>query len=119
MTSPTTETKFPGLPNYYPDHPSLLKQIIKVVQNLLQGRSNNAHAVTLTANVGTTTITLAKEDIGIATLIFFMPQTANAAAEIGAGTMYVSARSVPNNTFTITHANNAQTDRTFGFVLIG
>jgi len=119
MTSPTTETKFPGVPNYYPDHPSLLKQIIKVVQNLLQGRSNNAHAVTLTANVGTTTVTLAKDEIGQATLVFFMPQTANAAAEIGAGTMYVSARNVLSNTFTITHANNAQTDRTFGFALIG
>jgi hypothetical protein len=43
--------------------------------------------------------------------------TANAAAEVGAGTIYISA--VSHRSFTITHANNAQTDRTFGFVCIG
>jgi hypothetical protein len=46
-----------------------------------------------------------------------MPTTANAAAEIGAGTAYISART--KRSFTITHANNSQSDRTFGYVVIG
>lgn len=46
-----------------------------------------------------------------------VPMTAHTAAEIGAGTLYISA--VANRSFTITHANNSQTDRTFGFVCIG
>jgi hypothetical protein len=45
----------------------------------------------------------------------FMPTTANAAAELA--TMFVSSRG--KQTFTITHANNGQTDRTFKYVVIG
>jgi len=46
-----------------------------------------------------------------------MPMTANAAAEFGNGTLYVAAR--VKGAFTLAHANNAQADRTFGYVLIG
>jgi hypothetical protein len=118
------QTQFPDVPDYIPDHPSLLRTIIRVVRNIMQGRTNNAGSVTLTANSATTVVTLATGEIGENTLVFFMPQTANAATEFGAGTMYVSARSVKPTlptlpTFTITHVNNAQTDRTFGYILVG
>lgn len=114
-------TQFPSVPDYYPDHPNLLRKMLLVMKNMIQGRTNNAYTVTLTANSATTTVQMAKNDLGQETLIFFMPQTANASAEIGAGAMYVSARSILADppTFTITHANNAQTDRTFGFILVG
>lgn len=71
-------------------------------------------SVTLTAG-GTTTVV---PNLGASaqTYPFFVPLTANAAAEIGAGTMYVSSRGF--RTFTITHANNAQVDRTFGYQLV-
>ena len=46
-----------------------------------------------------------------------MPTTANASAEVGAGTIYVSARA--KQTFTLTHANNGQTDRTYKYAIIG
>ena len=46
-----------------------------------------------------------------------MPTTANAAAELGNGTLYVSARA--KGGFTLAHANNAQGDRAFGYALIG
>jgi hypothetical protein len=46
-----------------------------------------------------------------------MPTTANAAAEIGNGTLYVSSRD--KQQFTITHASNTQSDRTFGYVVQG
>jgi hypothetical protein len=45
------------------------------------------------------------------------PLTVHAAAELGNGTIYVSA--VANGAFTLTHANNVQADRTFGFVAMG
>lgn len=86
---------------------------------LLNGKSNNIGSITLTANQATTTVTEAAGRIGEDTVVLFMPTTANAAAEIGAGGIYVSGRSVANKTFTITHANNAQTDRAFNYVLIG
>lgn len=121
MTSPFPDsaTSFPDVNEYTPDHRSLLLRIIRVIRNLNKGRSNNAYSVTLTANAGTTTVNLSNGDIGENSLVFFTPQTANAALEIGAGTMYVSSRNVTSNAFTITHANNAQTDRTFGFIIVG
>jgi hypothetical protein len=47
----------------------------------------------------------------------FALATANAAIEIGNGTMYVSA--VTNGAFTITHANSATTGRTCLYALQG
>ena len=46
-----------------------------------------------------------------------MPKTANASAEQGNGTIFISARA--NGSFTITHANNSQTDRQYGYIIIG
>jgi hypothetical protein len=46
-----------------------------------------------------------------------VPASANAATEIGNGTMYVSA--VANGSFTITHANSATTGRTFLYAIVG
>ena len=114
-------TQFPSVPEYFPDHPNLLRTMLRVMKNMIKGRTNNAHSVTLTANSATTTVELPKNEIGQETLVFFAPQTVNAATEFGAGTMYVSARSILAEpaTFTITHANNAQTDRTFGYILVG
>jgi hypothetical protein len=87
----------------------------QAINELWQGRSNAVGRVTLTANDTTTVV--AAENCGDESEVFLFPRTANAAAEIGAGTIYVSA--VGNGTFTLTHANNAQTDRTFGYVAIG
>ena len=125
MGSLADDTKqFPNVPDYHDDHVSLLQKITKVVQNIMVGKTNNCFSVTLTANSATTVVSINKNSLGQSSVIHFMPQTANAAAELAAGTMYVSARSVatgsdPNSTFTITHANNAQTDRTFGYTIMG
>ena len=85
------------------------------IQQLAAGRSNAVGSVTLTANATETVVT--GVNIGADSYPFFVPLTANAASEIGAGTMYVSARTA--GSFTITHTNNAQTDRDFGFVCLG
>lgn len=99
--------------------PEWCRRIARVLNDAMNGKTNNTDTITLTANAATSTVTLATGRIGENTIILFMPTTAHAATEFGAGSLYVSARDVLNNTFTITHANNAQTDRVFNFVLIG
>jgi DNA-binding beta-propeller fold protein YncE len=47
------------------------------------------------------------------------PRTANAAAELAAGTMYITDANMGNGTFTVIHANNAQTDRDFRYAVVG
>lgn len=101
-----------NVPSLYEKDPFRLSQAIN---ELYQGRSNAIGTVTLTASAATTVV--AAENCGDESVVFLSPTTANAAAEIGNGTIYVSA--VGNGTFTLTHASNAQTDRTFGYVAIG
>jgi hypothetical protein len=108
MTTPTVPRKW----HNSEDH---LSRVADTVNLILKGKINNTGTVTLTANQATTTLTDIR--IGIDSHLSFMPTTANASAEIGAGTLYVSARG--NQTATITHANNAQTDRTFIYTVTG
>lgn len=92
-----------------------LRRFALAIQELSAGRSNAAKTVTLTPNATTTVVSF--DNCSANSEVFLSPRTASAAAEMGAGTLYVSA--VANRLFTITHANNGQTDRTFGFVCIG
>lgn len=91
------------------------RETANVVNLLVDGKINAAGEVTLSASTASTTVTDYR--VGSESVIVFTPTTANAAAEQGAGTMYLSARS--KQSFTITHANNAQTDRTFIYLVIG
>lgn len=91
------------------------KKINLSIQQLGAGRSNAVGTVTLTTSSATTTVTTANCAAGSTPIL--TPTTANAAAEIGNGTMYVSA--VANNSFTITHANSATTNRTFLYAILG
>jgi hypothetical protein len=80
---------------------------------LIDGRSNAVGTFTLTAGATTTDVedNLFQSDM----VPVWSPMTANAAAAVG--TTYLSART--KGGFTITHTNNAQTDRTFGYVRFG
>lgn len=94
----------------FPVTPSL-RDVYDIGNGIMQGRVNDKGTVTLEVSAATTVVSDTR--VGPNSVITFMPTTANAAAEIGNGTMYVSARS--NGSFTITHANNAQADRTYGY----
>lgn len=85
------------------------------IQQLAQGRSNAVVTATLRANNTTTTVTAPNCGAGSAPLP--VATTANAAAELGNGTMFIS--SVSPGSFVVTHANNSQADRTFMFVCLG
>ena len=91
------------------------RETANVVNLLVDGKINAAGEVTLAASTASTTVTDYR--VGSESVVVFTPTAANAAAEQGAGTMYLSARS--KQSFTITHANNAQTDRTFIYLVIG
>ena len=91
------------------------REIAYVVNNTVNGKLNSTGNVTLSASTTTTTVT--DERAGKESVILFMPKTANASAEQGNGTIFISARA--NGSFTITHANNSQTDRQYGYIIIG
>lgn len=88
-------------------------QVERTINELLKGRANNVGEVTLTESTTTTVTTDTR--IKQSMKIFISPLTANAAAALT--NVYVSA--VADGSFTLTHANNAQTDRTFDYVIHG
>lgn len=98
-----------------PDGEQELRRIVFAINQLTQGRSNAVGSVTLTANVGTTTVTATTCGTGSTVLLF--PESASAATEFVAGTLRVST--VSNGSFVITHVNSATADRTFRWVAIG
>lgn len=91
------------------------RQTAQAVNLLIDGKFNSTGTVTLTASAASTAVTDYRA--GPDSVIVFTPTTANAAAEQGGGTMYLSARAKQG--FTLTHANNSQTDRTFLYLVIG
>ena len=104
-----------AVPVTWVDLKEWIRRIAIAVNALRDGKGANTGSVTLTANQATTVVT--EQRAGTDSVITFMPTTANAAAEIGGGAMYVSSRG--DETFTITHANNAQSDRTFAYEVTG
>jgi len=85
------------------------RKINTAINQLAQGRSNAAGTVTLAVNQAGTTVTA--QNCGVGSVVLLSALTAHAAAEIGNGTLWVSA--VAKGSFMLTHANNAQNDRTF------
>jgi hypothetical protein len=90
-----------------------VQRLVDAVNRMMDGRSNAVGEVTLTASATTTAVTDYR--VGRDSVVVLMPTTSNAAAAVG--TTYVSA--LTQNGFTLTHANNAQTDRTFGYAVVG
>jgi len=92
-----------------------LTQITFAIQQLAEGRSNAHGSVTLTQNVGTTTVSAPTCGSGSTVLLF--PETAAAATEFVAGTLRVET--VSNGSFVITHVNSATAGRTFRWAAFG
>ena len=98
-----------------PDDRRRQRTLFQQILQINAGKTANAGTVTLTASVATTTVT----HIGFeATMgVYLFPITANAATEFGAGTLYVSTKN--DNSFVLTHVNNAESDRTFDYIVVG
>ncbi len=109
MAYPTIE-----YPNPLPiEAQDFINQQRQVVDSIMSGKINARGEVTLTASTTTTQV----DDLRATTdsIILLEPRTANAAAALA--TTYTSITT--NRSFTLTHANNAQTDRTFRYAIIG
>ena len=107
----TSQSGFRGLPV----NGGTPREIAEVVNRMLTGGLNNRGSVTLTAGAGSTDV--ADPRISGTSAILLWPTTANAAAELGAGTIYTSAKA--KGGFTLTHANNGLTDRVFDYGILG
>jgi hypothetical protein len=86
----------------------------EVVNNAMNGKTNNTGAVTLATSVTSTIISDAR--IGADSVILFMPTNANAATILSGGALYVSSRG--KGTATITHPTTTLSS-TFAYVVIG
>lgn len=86
-------------------------RIVKAIRELFEGRSNASGVFTCTLDAASTVVTA--PNCGAESRIFLQATTANAAAEVGNGTIYVSA--VSQGAFTVTHANSATANRTFWY----
>lgn len=89
------------------------REVAESINNIFAGRIDAVGEVTLTPSTTTTTVTDTRCTTNSA--VVMEPMTANAAAERGGTALFV----VPGNgSFVITHANNANTDRTFRYVVL-
>lgn len=89
----------------------------EVLQQMRSGKLECVGEFTLTAGAASSVL----NDVRISpqSVIVWHPRTANAAAEMAAGTMYIADANMGDGTATVTHANNAQTDRDFRYAIIG
>lgn len=90
-----------------------LFRIVQSIRELFFGRSLAVGEVTLTPNSSTTVVDAV--NVGEQSEIFLSPKTANAAT----ATANVRVTAKAPGSFTLTHTNNAQADRTFGYVALG
>lgn len=101
----------------FPDVSNYLRGLYDALYAVRKGKLECVAELTLTANAASTVLTY--RGLSPQSVLVFDPKTANAAAEIGNGTMYTTAANRGAGTWTITHANNAQADRSFQVAIIG
>lgn len=94
-----------------------LRRFWDVIAQIRRGKMDVVSEFTLTP--GAATSVLNWKGLSPQSVVVFDPKTANAAAELGSGTMYVLTANRGNDQWTVTHANNAQTDRTFQVAVLG
>ena len=116
LTSPrATGFGFPTAPVFWSDVPEWIRKVAEVVNSLRGGKINATGTVTLTENAATTT--LSDTRIGRTTKVVLVQTTANAAAALAS--TYQTYPNAATEAAVLNHANNAQTDRTFAYCLLG
>jgi hypothetical protein len=100
----------------FPNLEQASRRIVQAIYRLRDGKHEAHGTVTLRANQATTTISDVRLG-GNSKVLLFPYGTANAATEFGAGTL--RAATPTNGACILTHANNANSDRTFWYVIAG
>lgn len=96
---------------------SYVRRIHEALFQAKRGKLECVTELTLTAN--DTETVLNYKGLSPQSVVLFDPKTANAAAELAAGTLYVLTADRGNDQWTVTHANDASTDRSFQIAVIG
>lgn len=107
--------EYPGVPSYTGNVPTWIQKVSTFLNNMLRGKLNCITTLTLTANAASTTLTDSR--ISHQSVIALTPTTANAAAALATTYQVDTGRVAGSRVFT--HANNAQTDRTFDVTIVG
>lgn len=81
------------------------------------GKFDCTTTLTLTADEASSTLTDFR--LSPQSAVIFDPQTANAATELYGATMYAKTADRGDGSWKITHANNANADRTFTVLILG
>lgn len=89
------------------------RDVASAVNLLIDGKNNAKGTFTVVANSATTTIDDYR--VGEDSVILWSPMTSNAATELNH--LYISSRG--KHTFTLSHRNNPQTDRTYIYTVTG
>lgn len=122
MSTPTYPTVPQDIADTSPDGiRRFWRRMSSVVNNIMNGKTNNGGTVTLTASATQTTVYDTR--ITFTSTVLFEPTTTNAAAALYSGNMIVSAKTPAANTtagtFVINHTSTTTTDRTFNYAIIG
>ncbi|AFB70777.1 hypothetical protein MTPG_00026 [Methylophilales phage HIM624-A] len=93
------------------------RQVAEIVNNLVEGKSNNTGTVTLPhgSGGGSATYTVNDERAGFNSVILFMPLSNTSAGKLTS--IYVSSRS--KGSFVITYNDSGSTDIELAYVIIG
>lgn len=87
------------------------RQVAEVVNNAMNGKTNNTGTITLTASA--TTTALNDERLGFDSVVLLSPLTANASAQ----SPFISSQA--KGSAVITHTSVAHSDLNFDYVIIG
>ncbi len=117
ITSPRAgSVSFPKAPIHWGRNvEEWVRLVAQAVNRIDDGSINATGTITLTISVASTT--LSDRRIGQQTKVILVPTTANAAGELA--TLYQTLPNATEGQAVLNHANNAQADRTFGYVLAG
>jgi hypothetical protein len=105
----------PIVPTFIADTVEWLRQLARAINQIRDGKINSTGNFVVSASV-TQTVVIDRR-CGADSRIFFQPLTANAAAALSG--VYTLSGNIADGQFTVQHANNAQTDRIFNYVLLG
>jgi len=88
------------------------RQIAEIVNNLVEGKSNNTGEFSTT--ISTTTTTLSDERIGFNSVIVFMPLDSNSAAELGS----IYFDTFAQGSCTVHHGSHG-VSRNYRYIIVG
>ena len=107
----------PGQVSSLPDASRALERMWQALYQLRKGKLECVAELTLTP--GSSNTTLNRLGLSRQSVLIFDPLTASAAAELAAGTLFVTQSNRLKDSCIITHANSAVTDRSFLVAIIG